>query len=353
MAITDTINCDCDDLTGYRTFADLRTAVFAALGFVDPTLPQDTRTLATLRAELFRMLGFAAMGGNYPPGMSALLDDWLNESQQLLWRRFELNKGNASLPPRMTVDGDTNTLDATLVLSMATYLAKAHYGKTDAKDWKEIAERGVADRASRFPPGATAAVNQHLKAAHALIYRRYDALRTERFFSWDLAAGVALYDFPDNEEACSKKLDPYKVRTVHVTDNDGARRPLTQGIPARAMGYDTSGPPTHFELRQCIHVWPAPDVSEGSLIIRGHFGPEAFAADGDQPGVDDELVYLLALANAKAQYNQPDANLYMSQFEVHLGKIRAGSHGTRRYIPGARADVDHLYTAPKPLVPFP
>lgn len=345
MAITDTINCDCDDSTGFRTFAELRAAVYAGLGFVDPRDTDDQLDLSDLRAELFRMLGFAAMGANYPPGMADLLDAWLNESEQILWRRLGLT---GTMPTRMALETDQNTLDATAVLAMACYLGKAHYGKADAKEWKELAIAGI-----RFPFGAQAAVDQHLKSAHALIYRRYDALRTERFFSWDLTADVALYDFPDNEEACTKKLDPYKIRWVGVTDSDGARRPLTHGIPDHALGYDISGPPTHYEIRQCIHLWPAPDATEGQLIIRGHYGPEDFAADGDLPSVDDELVYLLALANAKAQFQQPDANLFVSQFEVHLGKLIAGTHATSRYVPGVNMDEDYIYVRPKPSVPFP
>lgn len=344
MAITDTINCDCDDITGYRTFGQLRTAIYAALGFIDPLAPDDVRTLDELRAALFRMLGFAAMGSSYPPGMSALMDDWLNEGQQALWRRIGLTD---PLPTRMVLGTDENTLDAAAVLAMACYLGKAHYGKPDAKDWKEIALGGI-----RFPPGAAAAVEGHLKSAHALIYRRYDALRTERWFSWDLTADVALYDFPDNEETCDKKLDPYKVRGVWIDDGTGARRPLTQGIPGHVLGQDTSGKPTHFDFRQCILLWPTPDVTEGQLIIQGHFNSETFASDDDQPSVDDQLVYLLALANAKAQYQQPDAQLVMTQFEVHLGKLIAGSHGVRRYVPGGFAEADYIYTAPKPSVPF-
>lgn len=350
MAITDSINCDCVDSTGYRTLAELRADVYAALGFVDPNDITDSRELSDLRAELFRMLGFAAMGASYPPGMSDLLDDWLNNAQQAIWRRC----GFTGAPPAKMVNGsDTNTLDASLVLAMACYLGKAHYGKADAKEWKEIAERDL-----RFPPGAAAAVDRHLKSANTLIYRRYDSLRTERFFTWDLQAGVALYDFPDNEEGkgttpqCTKKLDPYKIRWVGIKDFDSAWRPLTQGIPEPMLGYDLSGPPTHFEFRQCIHVWPAPDTTQGQLIVRGHYGPEDFTDDTDTPTVDDELVYLLAVANAKAQFKQPDANLFMSQFEVHLSKLIAGSHGVRRFVPGVRTDADYVYVQPRPEVPF-
>lgn len=353
MAITDAINCDCNDTTNYRTLGELAAAVTAALGFVPATAPTDTRTLSVLRAELHRMLGFAAMGSNYAPGMQALLDDWLNEAQQLLWRRYELQLQDSPLPVRMVADGDLCTIDATLLLAMACYLAKSHYQMPDAKEWKEIADRGVADRSSRFPPGAAQAILQHLKSAHALIYRRYDALRTERYFSWALVAGTALYDFPDNDEACTKKLDPYKVRWVGIQDDQGGWRPLVQGIPDVAHGRDVSGPPTHFAFRQCIEVWPPPSDNLGTLVIRGHWGPETFAGTNDKPSVDDELVYLLALANAKAQYKQPDAQIYVAQFEIHLQKLVAGTHGTRRYVPGAYAEADYVYTAPVPTVPFP
>lgn len=350
MPITDAINCTCTDSTGYRTLAQLRADVYAALGFVDPRDITQSRTLSELRAELFSMLGFAAMGASYPPGMSSLLDNWINEAQQTIFRRMGLS---GAAPVRLTADADVPEFDPTLVLALACYLGKSHYGKADAKEWKEIAERSM-----RFPPGAEAAVNRHLQSAHTLIYRRYDSLRMERFFTWDLTADVALYDFPDNAEGqggtpqCTKKLDPYKVRWVGVKDAAGGWRPLTQGIPDVMQGYDLSGPPTHFDFRQCIQVWPAPDATEGQLVVRGSYGPEDFAADADLPSVDDELVCLLATANAKAQYQQPDANLYTAQFEVHLSKLIAGSHGTKRYIPGVRTDADYVYVRPRPEVPF-
>jgi hypothetical protein len=288
-----------------------------------------------------------------PPGLDNLLNAQLAQAHDANVRRLEGVTGEAITS---TLDDDTDipAIDDYPILTLALANVQARNKSGDSKASADLLEIYFRDLLQRSPPNARRVVTNALKSAHSLIFRRYDALRTERFFSWPLTDGVAMYDFPDNAEACEKKLDPYKVKAVHVTDNDGARRPLTQGIPDRAFGYDTSGPPTHFDLRQCIHVWPTPDATEGHLIIRGHFGPEAFTADGDKPGVDDELVYLLALANAKGHYNQPDAQSYMAQFEIHLGKLRAGSHGTRRYVPGAvPRDVDYLYTAPKPAVPFP
>ena len=59
-------------------------------------------------------------------------------------------------------------------------------------------------------------VTRLIQSAQEQLYRRYNALRTERFYSWPLVAGTRLYDLPDNQEACSKRLDPHKVTWVGV-----------------------------------------------------------------------------------------------------------------------------------------
>lgn len=462
MAITDLINCECADSTGYRTLAQLRTDVLAACGFIDPfaragtrTRAQlrqamrealgladpltsaETRTLVVLRAEVHRMLGFAAFGANYAPGMSALIDDWINEAQQTLWRRIELDNGGIALPARMVADANLTTLDATPILMLAVAWGKAHYAMPDAKAYFDQTEKFLADWAARSPPGLddmlnaalsqahdtvqrrvegmgesaastvsgtfdddadVATVDDHgllllalgmmkakvgqgdakaqldlyarymedlekrmppnarmlatsyLKSAHRQIYYRYDALRTERWFSWPLTADVALYDLPDNAEVCTKQLNPMKVRWVGVQDYDGGWRELVAGIPPRVHGHDQTGRPERYEIRQCIEVWPAPEATEGTLVIKGHYLPEAFTADGDVPTVDDELVFLMAVANTKGHFKHPDAQSYIAQMETHLRKLVAGTHTTKRYVPGERNDrlgwVEPKYIGP-------
>lgn len=238
---TDTANCDCDDTTG-------------------------NKTLATLRRDLMVRLGFAAQADNPPPGMTDLLNSFLIEAQELL-------------------------------------------------------------------------------------YRRYDVLRTERFYSWNLQAGVKFYDINANVETCTKRLDPRKVTWcgVHMDDT---WYPLECGIPPELYSGSPNGWPQRYEVRQCIEVWPVPDQTSGTLVIKGHFGLEPFAADTDTTTIDDRLVFLLALANAKAHYGKPDANDYIAQMEQMMVNLVAGSHQTRRYIPGRPRMFDMVYTAPKPTVPF-
>ena len=202
------------------------------------------------------------------------------------------------------------------------------------------------------PPGVTDMLNSFLQGAQEALYRRYDVLRTERFFSWPLEVGVRLYDLPDNAEECTKKLDPRKVTWVGI-ERDGIWQRLICGIPPELYSGEQQGRPERYEIRQCIEVWPVPEESLGSLVIKGHFGLESFTEDTDHTTIDSELVFLLALANAKAHYRQPDANNYVQQLETMMQNLVAGSHHTRRYIPGRDDRADMIYTAPKPTVPFP
>lgn len=211
---------------------------------------------------------------------------------------------------------------------------------------------GYGAQAANPPPGMAALLNSFLQDAQRQLYRRYDVLRTERFFSWPLTEGVRMYDIPDNQESCDKKLDSRKVNWVGV-EKDGIWYPLLCGIPPELYSHDLSGRPERYEIRQCIEVWPLPDETRGRLIIKGRFGLEPFTEDEHHTTIDDQLVFLLALANAKAHYRQPDANNYVAQLETMMVDLVAGSHHTRRYVPGKPSRWDGVYVQPRPTVPWP
>lgn len=210
---------------------------------------------------------------------------------------------------------------------------------------------GWGATAANPPPGVAQMLTYWLQDAQAMLYRRFTQLRTERFFSWPLVQGVRMYDLPDNQEVCTKKLDPRKLTWVGI-ERDGVWVPLISSIPPELYSYNTTGYPVRYEIRQCIEVWPTPDATLGNLIIKGHFGLEPFAADGDKTTIDSLPVFQVALANAKAHYRQPDANNYIQQMEALIRDLTAGLHGTRRYIPGRRVTEERVYIEPRPTVPF-
>lgn len=193
---------------------------------------------------------------------------------------------------------------------------------------------GYASQADNPPPGMARLIDNFLRRGQAFLYRRHRALQTERFFSWEMVEGERFYDIPDNQEACTKRLDAYKISGVYVEDLNGQWLPLIAGIPPVYYTMASfNGLPQRYEIRQCIEVLPAPSTTY-TLWVKGHFGLNRFTEDSDTTTLDSELVFLWALANAKNHYGQPDAQDVAMQAQAYLRELVAGSHGTRRYIPG-------------------
>lgn len=194
---------------------------------------------------------------------------------------------------------------------------------------------GFAAMLASPPPGMTELLNSFAISAQNQLYHRYSALRTRRWFTWNLAAGVRFYDFDANNDACTRKLDPRKVVWVGVSQGDDVWRPLIQGIAPESYSSRIQSIPDHYEIRQCIEIWPAPSDDTWRLRVKGDFGLDPFAANTDKTTIDPEAVKLHALAYAKAHYGQPDAANYATALTTYLGDLTAEAHGTRRYIPGA------------------
>lgn len=212
---------------------------------------------------------------------------------------------------------------------------------------------GWGNQLANPPPGSAEMINSFLYEAQYMLYHRFDSLRMERWFTWQLIEGVALYGFDDVLETCSKRLNPDKVHYVGVVRPGNLWTPLIAGIPPMLNSYpDTSGYPLRYEIRQCIQVWPVPENGAGQLVIKGIFDLLPFAADADVASIDDSLIFAFALANAKAHYRQPDAGNYVQQTEVLLQALVAGTHTTQRYIPGKPRTDEYVYVTPTPSVPF-
>lgn len=108
-----------------------------------------------------------------------------------------------------------------------------------------------------------------------------------------------------------------------------------------------------------LEVWPPPDKAY-ALRIRGYQEAQVFGApdsagnynDAQSTQCDARLVFLMALANAKAHYGKPDAQVAANELTSLLGRMRAGRHGNTRYIPTPTDDVNpflnpSMYVEPK------
>lgn len=89
-----------------------------------------------------------------------------------------------------------------------------------------------------------------------------------------------------------------------------------------------------------IEFWPTPDTTyTARLDFYRQLG--AFTQDTDIcPIAPSRLVWLLALVNAKAHYDQPDAQGYVAQMEQMLRQVRKRQHGNMRYTSATPYDHD-------------
>lgn len=206
---------------------------------------------------------------------------------------------------------------------------------------------GFAAVSANPPPGMTPLINGFLQDAQKQLWKNHKELHTERFFSWTMVPGERFYGISDDNAECSgQPLDPYKVTWVGFQDLNLAWYTLVEGIDPvlYTRATITLGWPTRYEIRSCIEIFPAPRASY-TLWVKGHFGLQPFAADTDTTTIDSHGVFLLALANAKAHYGQPDAANVLQQATNYMERIVAGAHGTRRYVPRTR--IEEPMTPPR------
>ena len=203
-----------------------------------------------------------------------------------------------------------------------------------------------------LPPGMAPLLDDFIRNAQEMLYRRYSVFRMERFYTWNMQSGVRFYDFDANADACPKRMEPRMVTWVGISQGDSSWQPLVCGIDPVMYGSPDAGIPSHYEIRQCIEVWPAPADATWKLRIKGHFGLLSLGADDDETTIDPEAIFLQALANAKAHYGQPDAENYAAQAASYVHSLVAGSHHTRRYVPGQQP-VATTYARPMPVGGWP
>lgn len=243
-----------------------------------------------------------------------------NVNETLTWdspNPFDPAAYNFMEPPDMTGDPNTDTL--------------ANLRK------RLLIELGFATQSANPPPGMVLYCNEKLYAAQKWLYRKYPALNTRRFFRWKLIPGQRFYSLKDNDDdpINNYKLDPLKtIEWVGVQDTRNVWYPLIEGIPPQLYTMLTKPwRPARYTIRQGIEVYPAPDQTYW-LWMRGHLGLMAFAVDADITTLDSELVFLYALAQAKAHYGQPDANNIAAMANSYRGELIAGTHKTAHYVPG-------------------
>ena len=183
-----------------------------------------------------------------------------------------------------------------------------------------------------------ASANSFLQRAQEQLYWEYDFEELRLTHDYTTGIGQTLYDWQDN-------MEPRQILQlrVYVTNT---WIPLEEGIEYQHDTYvGTRYYPQRYDRRAQLEIWPEPDKAY-TLRCEYYKRLGAFSQDGDRCTVDDSVLFLLALANAKAHYRQADAQTYYDQFAALKRKLRGRNHGNKRYIIGERPDA----ATPKPIV---
>lgn len=174
--------------------------------------------------------------------------------------------------------------------------------------------------------GASGGANQvifdsFLRNGQAQLYWMQDWKRLIWYEEKQLGVDQNELDYPND---CEDNTRILKVETVY----NGQWRELGEGITTEHWNtMDTPSFPSRYERYAQILIYPKADQVY-TVRIWYVKDLERFTENSDRASLDDEMVMLHALANAKAHYRHPDAATYQGQLNSLLGSIRGQSFGS-------------------------
>ena len=101
---------------------------------------------------------------------------------------------------------------------------------------------------------------------------------------------------------------------------------MAEGITWDMRSDDQQFQPSRYERYEQMEVWPAPDAA---YTIRRYYvaTPARFTQDNDRASIDDGLIFLHAVTNAKLHYKQADGEAYANQLNAMLDKLKSKNRG--------------------------
>lgn len=169
-----------------------------------------------------------------------------------------------------------------------------------------------------------------LQEGHDYLYKKLKPSPTRKKTTITLEPGSFLYDWHNDLE--DEDIYPGDVKSVWIKLSDNERVPMVQGISESHRADDIRTYPAKYDtLNGQCEVWPIPDRAY-PMIVEYMAPKPRFAQPADRPGVNDRLILLYAIANAKAHYRHPDATAAGTTFTNMLAMELGEQHENRRYI---------------------
>lgn len=181
--------------------------------------------------------------------------------------------------------------------------------------------------------GASGGANQtsidsFLRNGQAQLYRMQDWRHLTDYQDKILGASQNLLDYPTDGVMsgmrCARDKRILKLETLY----SGEYLQLREGISTDMWStMETLSQPVRYERYAQLLIYPK---ANQAYTVRVWFVADLgrFTENDDVCTLDDEMVFLHALANAKAHYRQPDAATYQGQLNTLLASLRGQSFGS-------------------------
>jgi hypothetical protein len=196
--------------------------------------------------------------------------------------------------------------------------------------------------------GAAAGVNapivdSFLYNAQVQLYAQFDWKKLTYRFDKTMGIGQTLYDYPTIAAGASADANEeriLKIETNLTPTGNPSWRKLKEGIGLEHRNALVNNSwPQRYELYQQIEVIPGADVAY-KLRVWYIAKLGRFSQDNDRASIDDSIVFLHALANAKAHYKQSDAAFYTNQLTSLLTQLKSKGFTRKVFQRGPDKDVE-------------
>lgn len=164
----------------------------------------------------------------------------------------------------------------------------------------------------------SALLDTFLQNAQDQLFAAFEWRQLIKYDEKTTGVGQINYDWAED-------CEPTHLREIAIYD--GARWvPMEEGISWDMRSQDTTSTPTRYERYAQMEVWPVPDAA---YTIRRYYvaTPARFTQDNDRASIDDGLVFLHAVTNAKLHYKQNDGQAYANQLNAMLDKLKGKNRG--------------------------